>query len=105
MLDYTSKDHRARPLQLTQDVFPEYHPPRHHYGGYVCIPYCSIPKSVHVDGFDEQLSGRVVVESTTNLRHMSDANRPMTYDLCALVMYKDKFLSVNENEIRRGFDV
>ena len=105
VLDYASGDHRARLHQLTQDVFPEYGPPRHHYGGYVCLPYCSIPKSVHVSGFEEQLSGRITVESTGNLRHMGDANDAMRYDLCALIMYKDKFLTVNQNEIRRGFDV
>ena len=104
VLDYTSGDHRARLLQLTQDVFPEYCPPRSHYGGYVCLPYCSIPKSVHVSGFEEELSGRITAKSTAGDYHMQQPEG-LEFDLCALVMYKDKYLSVNQNDIRRGFDV
>ena len=102
IFDYTRRNSRPRLQQLTQDIFPEYCTMFEDEGGVLAIPYCAIPKSAYQSAFDERLTGKVTLELS---RFGELYSHNFTYDFCVLLMYKDKYLALNQNDIKRVYDV
>jgi len=97
-------ENQARLNMLTQNLYPEYVADRDGFGACCVIPFAAIPKSVHQEHFADDISGRIGVKNT--ILKFNDQNAiQFKCDICALLIYKDKYLTLEENNARRVLDV
>ena len=101
MLDYNSGENMARLNMLIQNLYPEYSSSTEGFGSACMIPYSALPKSVYHEHFTDDLSGSISCKNT--ITQFGDTT--YTCDICALLIYKDKYLSLEENNAKRVHDL
>ena len=104
VFDYMDGENQARLNLLTQNLYPEYDADKDGFGAACVIPYAAIPKSVHQEHFTDDITGRIGVKNTIDL-FANPVNTSYRCDICALLIYKDKYLSLLENDARRVLDL
>ena len=111
VFDYSRGDNKARLNMLVQDCYPEYSSSFEGFGSACLIPFAALPQPVHREHFADDIRGRISVQNTIkNFKSFDDLDEyavDVDYkcDICALLIYKDKYLSLEENNARRVLDL
>ena len=104
VLDYMSGENQARINMLTQNLYPEYEADQDGFGACCVLPFAAIPKSVHQEHFVDDISGRIGVKCSIPKFFEPDVF-DIECEICALLIYKDKYLTLEENHALRVYDL
>ena len=104
----TYKNAEARLAAFTSNHYPEYKHLVDHFGGCVAIPYSALPRSVYESGFDDELSGSITTRIPDAIlgEHMEQIGLfEIEYEVAVVFVYKDYFITINDNSVQRVLDL
>ena len=104
VFDYSRGDNKARLNMLVQECYPEYSSSFEGFGSACLVPFAALPQPVHREHFADDIRGRISIQNTIKSFNV-DGVVAYRCDICALLIYKDKYLSLEENNARRVLDL
>ena len=102
VLDFTGSDFHARFEAMTSNLYPEYATMVDDFGGCLVLPLSKIPNSVYMDPHDNKLWGKISLKMPPHIGEANiDPDETMTFEVRAILLYKDLRLMKNEFSTRK----
>ena len=105
VLDFTGSNFKPRFEAMTANMFPQYETMVDDYGGIITIPLCKIPDSVYMDPHDDKFWGKITLRHPDHIGQPADPDETCTYEVRAIMLYKDLKFIKNEFSSRKMLEL
>ena len=106
VIDMTNHDFHSRFQAMTTNLFPEFKPLVDDFGGCLALPLCKIPNSVYMDPHGDKFWGKVKLKMPEVIGdHAVNPNELLTYEVRAILLYKDLKLMKDEFSSRKVLEL